>query len=169
MIRALLPRCNGPHLMVNLLQNLHSHMLCLCVFMCVSDIPGQRPWNLTWFNNVRVTALCRITFTLTHTHMHAGVPLRVCVEGYRVVRLFFFALTGRVALRHTLTQARKCTDTRPTHIHTCMQPYHLASIIPFVWSSKQLANSMNYYNPVRHHGCCCAGRCVCVEGASTTI
>lgn len=43
-----------------------------------------------------------------------------------------------------------------------MQPSHLGSIIPFVWSSKQLANSMNYYNPIRHLGCHSTGRPVCL-------
>lgn len=100
---------------------------------------SQRPWNLTLSSAV--------THTHTHPHTDAGPLLLLYAEGYGLEQLYFsFILTGQMAPRHTLTQTHKYTT------HTCMQPSHLGSIIPFVWSSKQLANSMNYYNPVKASG-----------------
>lgn len=133
MIRVLLSRWNGPlsngqptvepdgkrqietHLFTR------SHMLCVCAFVCVSDIPGQRPWNLTWFNNVRVSAFCCIAHSHWHTHERRGAF--VCGEGYRVERLFFF---------HTDWPSGPETHTgtrTPTHRHTSHTYTHMYAAI----------------------------------------
>lgn len=107
-----------------------------------------------------VSAFCCIAHSHWHTHRCRPVAV-MCGEGYRVEQLFFFHTdwpSGPETHAHTDAQTHKYT----THIYTRMQPSHLGSIIPFVWSSKQLANSMNYYNPIRHLGCCSTGRPVCL-------
>ncbi len=113
----------------------HSNVLCVCVcvclcvcvytFVCVTDIPGQRPWNLTWFNNVTVSALCCIVLLHTHTHTHTHIHTdAVCGEGYRVEQLFFFRTDWPSRLEtHTTTdiQTHKHTHTQhtyTTHTHT---------------------------------------------------
>lgn len=110
-------------------------------------------------------------------HMHTPPPLlppkrsALLLLTFSVQRViewssyFSFTLAGPVALRHTLPQGPANAQIQNTHVHThthtCMSPSLLGRIIPFVWSSKQSANPMNYYNPVRHLGCDSTGRSVC--------
>lgn len=100
----------------------------------------KQPWKL-FKQCYAIAPLPPPAHTHTTTHIHATINAVYAAHGWSGELLFL--------LLHW--PAEWPPDT-PTQKHACMQPSHLASVIPFVWSSKQAANSMNYYNPSKVSG-----------------